>query len=205
MRFILFLLIASTNSLKIDCYYITSFIQEKHVLLYPETEKRLHRLCPTVSAHIVSGTDVYDGVVETLLNRIDGSPDCIKWSEEDKSLRKIGLRCDMFDRSCKYEHECNGCTVCINNTCLPFNVGEKCIPANHVEIKKDLELYYEFYYLRRVQIEEYRCLDYGISVRFTTLPMESNMTKDYFDKHYKELLVKDCEGWGYINNKFYVK
>ena len=71
---------------------------EKNVLLYPETEKRLHRLCPTVSAHIVSGTELYDGVVETLLNRIDGSPmyNCIEWSEEDKYLRKIGLRCDMF-------------------------------------------------------------------------------------------------------------
>ena len=99
MRLLLLLIcIASAFSLKIDCYYITSFIQEKNVLLYPETEKRLHRLCPTVSAHIVSGTELYDGVVETLLNRIDGSPmyNCIEWSEEDKYLRKIGLRCDMM-------------------------------------------------------------------------------------------------------------
>lgn len=204
MRFILFLLIASVSSLKIDCYYITSFIQENNVLLFPETEKRLHSLCPTVSAHIVSGIDLYDGVVETLMNRIDGSPGCIKWSEEDKTLRKIGLRCDMIDNTCKYEHECKDCTVCINNTCLPFNVGKKCIPETHYEIKRDLELYYEFYYLRLVQIEEYRC-NHGVSVRFTTVPMESNMTKDYFNKHYTELLLKDCEGWGYINNNFYVK
>ena len=202
MRFILFLLIASVGSLKIDCYYITSFIQENNVLLFPETEKRLHSLCPTVSAHIVSGINLYDGVVETLMNRIDGSPECIKWSEEDKTLRKIGLRCDMIDNTCKYEHECNVCTVCINNVCLPFNTGKKCIPELHDEIKRDLELYYEFYYIRSVEIEEYRCLDYGISVRFTTKSMESNMTKDYFNKHYKELMVKDCEGWSFIGKTY---
>ena len=202
MRIILFLLIASVGSLNIDCYYITSFIQENNVLLFPETEKRLHRLCPTVSAHLVSGIDLYDGVVETLMNRIDGSLGCVKWSEEDKILRKIGLRCDMIDPTCKYEHECNDCTVCINNTCLPFNTGEKCIPENHVEITNDLELYY----LQTVKIEEYRCQDYGVSVRFTTgMKSSANMTKDYFNKHYKELMVKDCEGWGYINNNFYVK
>jgi len=204
MILLLLLLISSVSSLKIDCYYITSFIQEKHVLLYPETEKRLHNLCPTVSAHIVSGNVLYDGVVETLLNRIDGSPNCIKWSEEDKVLRKIGLRCDMIDSICKYEHECDGCTTCVNSTCLPFNIGERCIPENHVEIKRDLELYYEFYYLQRVKIEEYRC-NHGISVRFTTGPMESNMTKKYFDERYKGLMYIECEGWGYINNNFYVK
>ena len=202
MRIILFLLIASVSSLKIDCYYITSFIQENNVLLFPETEKRLHRLCPTVSSHIVSGIILYDGVVETLMNRIDGSPGCIKWSEEDKTLRKIGLRCDIIENTCKYEHECNDCTACINNTCLPFNTGKKCIPKLHDEIKRDLELYYEFYYMRSVEIEEYRCLDYGISVRFTTWPMESNMTKDYFNKHYKELMVKDCEGWSFIGKTY---
>ena len=91
--------IYSVNSLKINCYYITSLIQEKNIFLYPETESRLHVLCPTVSAHIVSGDIIYDGVVETLLNRIDGSPlyNCIMWSEEDKYLRKIGLSCDMLD------------------------------------------------------------------------------------------------------------
>jgi len=101
--------------------------------------------------------------------------------------------------ACKYEYECDGCTTCVNSTCLAFNVGENCIPENHVEIKNDLELYYEFYYLQKVQIEEYRCQDYGVSVRFTT-GMESSidMTKDYFNKHYKELMVKDCEGWGFI-------
>jgi hypothetical protein len=108
--------------------------------------------------------------------------------------------------ACKYEYECDGCTTCVNSTCLAFNVGENCIPENHAEIKNDLELYYEFYYLQNVEIEEYRCLDYGVSVRFTTgMESSTNMTKDYFNKHYKELMVKDCEGWGYINNNFYVK
>lgn len=96
---LLLLLLPVVTAIKIDCYYITSFIQEKNVFLYPETEKRLHILCPTVAAHIVPGHAVYDGVVETLLNRVDGSPmyNCIEWSEEDKYLRKIGLTCSMVE------------------------------------------------------------------------------------------------------------
>ena len=99
MIILLLLILSSVTSLKINCYYITSVIQEKNIFLYPETESRLHALCPTVSAHIVSGNTMYDGVVETLLNRIDGSPldTCIKWPEEDKYLRKIGLSCDMLE------------------------------------------------------------------------------------------------------------
>lgn len=83
----------------ITCYYITSLIQEKNLKLYPETEKRLHTLCPTVSVHIVNGEHIMDGVVETLLNFIDGFDryqftQCVPWSEEDKYLRQIGLNCD---------------------------------------------------------------------------------------------------------------
>lgn len=94
---ILWFLFTVVSGLNIDCYYITSFIQEHDVLLYPETEARLHRECPSVSAHIVSGSKIYDGVVETLLNRVDGSPDCdgdsFRDKEEDKILRTIGLNC----------------------------------------------------------------------------------------------------------------
>jgi len=90
---ILWFLFTVVSGLNIDCYYITSFIQEHDVLLYPETEARLHRECPSVSAHIVSGSTLYDGVVETLLNRVDGSPDCKIWDEEDKILKTIGLSC----------------------------------------------------------------------------------------------------------------
>jgi hypothetical protein len=60
--------------------------------MYPETEERLHRLCPSVSVHIVNGEVLYDGVVETLLNRVEGSPPCV--IEENKILQGIGLSCD---------------------------------------------------------------------------------------------------------------
>jgi len=104
--------------------------------------------------------------------------------------------------ACKYEYQCTGCTSCVNNTCMAFNEGEDCIPDNHAQIKRDLELYYEFYYLQSVSIEEYRCLPFGISVRFVKgLPMESNMTKDYFNTNYVGLVERDCEGWGYITYK----
>ena len=55
-----------------------------------------------MSAHIVSGKDEnYDGVIETLMNRLPGQHDedwdtCIEWSEEDKLLRKINLSCRDF-------------------------------------------------------------------------------------------------------------
>ena len=78
----------------INCYFIPSFIQEHNVRMYPETEKRLHILCPSVSAHIVSGDQIYDGVVETLLNRVDGTPKCGMYPEEDKILKTIGISCD---------------------------------------------------------------------------------------------------------------
>jgi hypothetical protein len=85
------------SGLNINCYYITSFIQENDVFLYPETEARLHRECPSVSVHLVNGNKIYEGVVETLLNRIDGSPDCdgdsFRDKEEDRILKSIGLSC----------------------------------------------------------------------------------------------------------------
>ena len=79
----------------VNCYFITSFVQERNVLLLEETERRLHRLCPSVSAHTVSGDVEYDGVVETLLNRVEGTPDCTQ-EEEDRILRTVGLRCDTI-------------------------------------------------------------------------------------------------------------
>lgn len=80
----------------VNCYFITSFIQEHNVHMYPETEKRLHSLCPSVSAHIVNGDQLYDGVVETLLNRVDGTPECGMYPEEDEILRTIGLSCEQL-------------------------------------------------------------------------------------------------------------
>lgn len=98
MRHILLFLLPGVLSFSINCYYISSFIQEHDVLLYPETEKRFHQLCPTVSTHIVSGKTVYDGVIETLLNRVDDSPidTCLLYPEEDIILKSIGLSCEMF-------------------------------------------------------------------------------------------------------------
>jgi len=110
-------------------------------------------------------------------------------------------RFEKLPDTCEYEHQCIGCTTCVNNTCLAFNEGENCIPDNHVDIKRDLELYYEFYYLQSVSIEEYRCLPFGVSVRFVKgLPMESNMTKDYFNTNYIGLIGRDCENWSIVTN-----
>ena len=87
------LILCPVYGLPINCYYISSFIQEYDVFMHPETEIRLHRECPNVSVHLVNGNKIYDGVVETLLNRVDGSPDCEEDSEEDKILKTIGLNC----------------------------------------------------------------------------------------------------------------
>jgi len=75
----------------ITCYYVTSLIQERNLKLYPETEKRLRQICPTVA--VTHGELVLDGTIETLLNFLDGSEGgCVQ--EEEKYLRRIGLRCD---------------------------------------------------------------------------------------------------------------
>jgi hypothetical protein len=108
-------------------------------------------------------------------------------------------RFEKLPDTCEYEHQCTGCTTCVNNLCMAFDEGENCIPDNHVDIKRDLELYYEFYYLQSVSIEEYRCLPFGVSVRFVKgLSIESYMSEDYFNKNYMGLIERDCEGWGYI-------
>ncbi len=86
----------------ITCYYIVGFIQSNHVYMHPETEKRLHNLCPSVAVHLINGENkTYDGVVETLMNRLPGEHDedwdtCIEGKEEDKILRSIGLSCDKI-------------------------------------------------------------------------------------------------------------
>lgn len=60
--------------LAVTCYYIASLIQEWYLWLPAETEARLHRLCPSVSAHLVNGDNrTLDGAVETLLNHVEGS------------------------------------------------------------------------------------------------------------------------------------
>ena len=86
----------------ITCYYIVGLIQSRYIYMYPETERRLHNLCPSVATHLVNGVNKdFDGVIETLMNRLQGQHDedwdtCIEWSEEDKLLRKIGLSCDKI-------------------------------------------------------------------------------------------------------------
>jgi len=74
----------------IDCYFIASFVQEHNIYMYPETEKRLHHLCPSVSAHIVNGENIYEGVIETLMNRLGGT-ECVE--EEIEILSRFGIQC----------------------------------------------------------------------------------------------------------------
>ena len=86
----------------VTCYFIAELIQNKNIFMYPEVELRFHNLCPSIAAHLVNGEDKsYDGVIETLMNRLQGQHDkdwdtCKTWSEEDKLLRKIGLSCNMI-------------------------------------------------------------------------------------------------------------
>ena len=103
--------------------------------------------------------------------------------------------------ACTQEYECYGCTVCVENKCMPIDMGEACIPPNS-DIEKDLKLYYEFYYFFNIMINEYKCSTHGVSVAYITgLPMESNITKEYFNKNYKNLVTKDCGSWAFIPNE----
>ena len=80
---------AAMGRVRYNCYHVVSIIQEHDVFLYPETEKRLHALCPTVAAHVVSGTQVLDGWIETLLNQVEGTFNTLTSIEEEtKLLRK---------------------------------------------------------------------------------------------------------------------
>lgn len=59
--------------LAVTCYFVVSLIQEWNLWLPPETEARLHHLCPSVSVHLVNGDNrTLDGAVETLLNHVEG-------------------------------------------------------------------------------------------------------------------------------------
>ncbi len=86
----------------VTCYFIAELIQNKNIYMHPETEIRFHNICPSIAAHLVNGEHKsYDGVIETLMNRLQGQHDedwdtCVLWSEEDKLLRTIGLSCDMI-------------------------------------------------------------------------------------------------------------
>ena len=86
----------------VSCYFIATVIQSNFIYMPLETEIRLHQLCPSVSAHLVPGENkYYDGVVETLLNRLPSQHDkdwdtCVEHEEEDKILNKIGLSCESI-------------------------------------------------------------------------------------------------------------
>ena len=98
------------------------------------------------------------------------------------------------------EWDCTGCTTLIHSECQPFNIGENCIPFNYDELVRDLKLYRAFFYLEDILIEEFRCLDYGVSVRYvsaTHLKDDENIKKEYFDTHYKGYFTRDCENWSF--------
>lgn len=85
--------------MRVTCIFIATLIQTHNMSLWPETAARLGRVCPDVSAHIGNETE-WDGVVETLLNRVDGSPDCQvhgfngSITEQERYMRRVGLTCD---------------------------------------------------------------------------------------------------------------
>ena len=108
--------------------------------------------------------------------------------------------------ACKYEFQCEHCTTCYNNTCVDYDRGELCIPDNAIDIKNDIQLYHEFYYMRNIVVEEYRCNSYGVSVKFLVgLPMVSNLTKDDFNEQYQGSIMRECENWAFagINKIIY--
>lgn len=84
--------------MRVTCVFIATLIQTHNMLLWSETAARLGRVCPNVSAHIGNETE-WDGVVETLLNRVDGSPDCQvhgfngSITEQERYMRRVGLTC----------------------------------------------------------------------------------------------------------------
>lgn len=86
--------------MRVTCVFIATLIQTHNILLWPETAARLKRVCPDVSAHIGNETE-WDGVVETLLNRVDGSPDCQvrdfngALTEQEGYMRRVGLACEI--------------------------------------------------------------------------------------------------------------
>lgn len=84
---------AAMGRVRYNCYHVVSIIQEHDVFLYPETEKRLHALCPTVAAHVVSGTQVLDGWIETLLNQVEGTFNTLTSIEEETKLLRKPCSC----------------------------------------------------------------------------------------------------------------
>lgn len=75
----------------LTCDEIIDFVVTEHILLYPETRARLQRYCPSAHSKDFSGAIVRDGIVETLLNRLDKTP-CN--GEELKVLRGLSMNCD---------------------------------------------------------------------------------------------------------------
>lgn len=99
------------------------------------------------------------------------------------------------------EWDCSGCTTLIHSECLSFNIGEDCVPDNYDDLVRDLKLYRRFFYLEETVILSVRCLDYGISINHVPgMPISSNMSKEYFQTHYKGYFTRDCEHWSFAPN-----
>lgn len=101
------------------------------------------------------------------------------------------------------EWDCRGCTTLIHQECMPFDIGEDCMPDKYQELVRSLKLYRTFYYLEDTVIASVRCLDYGVSIQhFPGLPANSTMTRNTFDLLYNSYFTRDCENWSfapYIN------
>ena len=97
------------------------------------------------------------------------------------------------------EWDCTGCTTLIHSECVPFDIGENCIPDNYDELVRDLKLYRAFFYLEDILIEEVRCLDYGISVRYVsgTHLKDTNISRKMYETQYKGYFTRDCENWSF--------
>ena len=94
---------------------------------------------------------------------------------------------------------CPGCTTLIHSECLPFDIGEDCIPDNYDELVQDLKLYRKFYYSQDIFIDSVRCLDYGVSIRHAPgkTYIKEAVTKEYFDAHYRGFFTSVCENWSF--------
>ena len=96
---------------------------------------------------------------------------------------------------------CHGCTVDIDHCCLPFDIGEDCIPDNYNDLVRDIKLYRAFFYVEATVIKSVRCLDYGVSVRHVPgWGAPPNISKAYFYAHYKGYFTRDCENWSFAPN-----
>lgn len=115
----------------------------------------------------------------------------------------LDLHRTLNKKKCKIDAQCLDCTTCFNGVCENYRHGNIC---NKKTVTKDLDLYYRFFYFKKILVIDTLCNNMGTVIKFKISPAihDSNMTlNEYFNKTTSSISrIEQCNNiqWAFSKN-----